>query len=318
MEVGRGDGDVAQRRYLNAPHRSARARGRCGRPAQAEVEVRRVGVGGDRRVARHAQVVVREVGEQRRCRRRRALGWHAAQLPLAGLLKSARPCSSRLDSVPDRRGTCRTCCRSDGSRRPELIGLQRQPGAGEGRVGVVEDRVAEQAAELIRVARRTELGGDGGRAAVGHLVRRQEGCCRLRLQRGRPAVPRQPAGRRALGVEAAASGQIARRRALRKPGGQAAPGGNHERVRGRVPVGRSWQVAQGHLARRRQRGIVKMRSPSAAMGLVLLPSCRAAAAAAGWRSVASTAKRGHEERAVRSPDQGRRHRNTNANACDLR
>jgi len=178
---------VAQRRHLErAAQRLVAARRRALRPAQPEVEERRVGVGRDARVARHAQVVVGEVGEQRvggvaRRRVRDVAGGAVALLrveeevePLA--LQRGELRATGGDVIVLRRKRCEALGPLErGDRRGDR--LQR-------RVGIVEHARAPLVAEEAGVARGGDLRRQRGDRWVVHLVGREERLRGLRLQRG--------------------------------------------------------------------------------------------------------------------------------------
>mmetsp|Transcript_10421 Transcript_10421/g.42388 ORF Transcript_10421/g.42388 Transcript_10421/m.42388 type:complete len:530 (+) Transcript_10421:1313-2902(+) len=218
VEEGLARRDVAQRRHLEgAAEFGARRQLGAVDLAEAEVEIGRVGRGGNLGVARHTQVVEGEVGEQRR----RAVA--AARARVAGrAIALGRVVEQRQPAqlgIVEPRLPGKECVVLAAEGRElgavlELVALQGMAHREEGGIGVVEDVAAEGLAEVGGVAGSGQLVDDRAGVAVGHFMGGHEGPDGLGQQRVRLAVVVEAAVRLAVlrKEEGRRGAQIAQRR----------------------------------------------------------------------------------------------------------
>ncbi len=257
-------GDVAQGRHLElaaevAALREVDAIG----TAQAHVEIVRVGIRRNIGIARHAEVVVGVVGEHRRravVLPRRRMAARAAAL---GLTVERGETAQLLRRQHDLALQEQVELRAEGMefRIGVLVGGQRIARSEKREIDVLEDVLAEQRTERVRIARVTQLVDDARRIAVRHFVRGEKRPLGLRDEIVGASVAIEAAGRRAVVLEEERHVEI--QVAQRRHGAKARHVeigaarlhrlGIGLRVRVRGVVAR----AARHLARRRQRRVVE-------------------------------------------------------------
>ena len=165
--------------------------------AQAQVKERRIGIGCQRAVARHAHGNVAKIGERREgtvlldcahvARGAVALGRIGKDLQATHLLRR------QLDLAAQKRVVL-AVVRIE-LRRRLLKHLQRHQRGAEGGVFVVENIVTKHLTKCLRVAAIAQLGHHRSRRAVGHLVRGEQRDACLVVRGRHTAVPGVAAGR---------------------------------------------------------------------------------------------------------------------------
>ncbi len=162
-----------------------------------------IGVGGDVGIARHAEVVVGEVGEhRRRAAGAAAAGMAAVAIALVGAVEQRQPAQfgGRKTQAAGKEAVV---LRVEG---PEvgiesLVLHQREGHCQRRRLLVVENPVSEHLPELVRVRRGGEARDQVGGRRVGHFVCGKQRPQRLHHQVVGAAVAIEAAGGRAIGGE---------------------------------------------------------------------------------------------------------------------